>query len=90
AGLVEEFRIDWTWDPRWTMERITPECRDRCLRIVHGKGYNSEGGHSVLKEMVRRWLKQRSEVMAFVQAPPHDGDAGAVIVLLDQKRRFTP
>ena len=25
AGLVEEFRIDWTWDPRWTMERITPE-----------------------------------------------------------------
>ncbi len=63
---------------------------DRCLRIVHGKGYNSEGGHSVLKEMVRRWLKQRSEVMAFVQAPPHDGDAGAVIVLLDQKRRFTP
>lgn len=62
----------------------------RCLRIVHGKGYNSEGGHSVLKEMVRRWLKQKSEVMAFVQAPPHDGDSGAVIVLLDQKRRFQP
>ncbi|MDO5531514.1 Smr/MutS family protein [Sutterella sp.] len=60
---------------------------DRCLRIVHGKGYNSEGGVSVLKEMVRRWLKQKVEVMAFVQAPPHDGDAGAVIVLLDSKRR---
>ena len=26
--------------------------------------------------------------MAFVQAPPHDGDSGAVIVLLEQ--RHTP
>ncbi len=60
---------------------------ERCLRIVHGKGNNSEGGRSVLRDMVRRWLQQRSEVMAFVQAPPHDGDSGAVIVLLDQKRR---
>lgn len=58
----------------------------RCLRIVHGKGHNSEGGQSVLKEMVRRWLKQKCEVMAFVQAPPHDGDSGAVIVLLEQRR----
>lgn len=58
----------------------------RCLRIVHGKGHNSAGGQSVLKEMVRRWLKQKSEVMAFVQAPPHDGDSGAVIVLLEQRR----
>ena len=58
----------------------------RCLRIVHGKGNNSEGGQSVLKEMVRRWLQQKSEVMAFVQAPPHDGDSGAVIVLLEQRR----
>ncbi|WP_291534368.1 metal-sulfur cluster assembly factor, partial [Bifidobacterium sp. UBA6881] len=23
AGLVEEFRIDWTWQPRWTMDKIT-------------------------------------------------------------------
>ena len=23
AGLVEEFRIDWTWQPRWSMEKIT-------------------------------------------------------------------
>ncbi len=25
AGLVEEFRIDWTWTPRWSVEKITPE-----------------------------------------------------------------
>ncbi len=58
----------------------------RCLRIVHGKGYGSEGGQSVLKEMVRRWLKQRIEVMAFVQTPPTDGDSGAVRVLISQKK----
>ena len=22
AGLVEEFRIDWTWQPRWTMDKL--------------------------------------------------------------------
>ncbi len=54
----------------------------RCLHIVHGKGYGSVGGQSILKELVRRWLKQCDEVMAFVQAPPNDGDSGAVIVLL--------
>lgn len=58
----------------------------RCLRIVHGKGHGSEGGLSVLREMVRRWLKQRIEVMAFVQTPPADGDAGAVRVLISQKK----
>ncbi|WP_207760020.1 metal-sulfur cluster assembly factor [Bifidobacterium primatium] len=25
AGLVEEFRIDWTWTPPWSIEKITPE-----------------------------------------------------------------
>lgn len=29
AGLVEEFRIDWTWNPRWTVDKITPEGRDQ-------------------------------------------------------------
>lgn len=38
AGLVEEFRIDWTWDPRWTMERITPEGRDQLAAL----GFNFE------------------------------------------------
>ena len=33
AGPVEEFRIDWTWDPRWTMERITPEGRDQLAAL---------------------------------------------------------
>lgn len=54
----------------------------RCVRIVHGKGYGSEGGHSVLKEKVRRWLKQCDCVMAFAEAQEIDGGSGALIVLL--------
>ena len=33
AGLVEEFRIDWTWQPRWTMAKITPEGREQLAAI---------------------------------------------------------
>lgn len=25
AGLVEEFRVDWTWTPAWSIDMITPE-----------------------------------------------------------------
>lgn len=38
AGLVEEFRIDWTWQPRWTMDKITPEGRDQLAAL----GFNFE------------------------------------------------
>ena len=33
AGLVEEFRIDWTWQPRWTMDKITPEGREQLAAL---------------------------------------------------------
>ncbi|NMM93239.1 metal-sulfur cluster assembly factor [Bifidobacterium oedipodis] len=33
AGLVEEFRIDWTWNPRWTTDRITPDGRDQLAAL---------------------------------------------------------
>ena len=33
AGLVEEFRIDWTWQPRWSMEKITPEGREQLAAL---------------------------------------------------------
>ncbi|KAB7791249.1 metal-sulfur cluster assembly factor [Bifidobacterium leontopitheci] len=33
AGLVEEFRIDWTWNPRWTVDKITPEGRDQLAAL---------------------------------------------------------
>ncbi len=54
----------------------------RCVRVVHGKGLGSPGRMPVLKQKVMRWLVQRAEVMAFVQAPAAQGGAGAVLVLL--------
>ncbi len=55
---------------------------NRAVRIIHGKGYGSEGKRPVLKEKVPVWLVQRKEVLAFVQAPENDGGSGALLVLL--------
>lgn len=54
----------------------------RCVRVVHGKGLGSPGKTPVLKSRVHSWLMQKTEVLAFVQAKPADGGAGAVVVLL--------
>ncbi|WP_310634140.1 Smr/MutS family protein [Paraburkholderia sp.] len=54
----------------------------RCVRVIHGKGLGSVGKEPVLKGKVRAWLVQKEEVIAFCQARPHDGGAGAVLVLL--------
>lgn len=54
----------------------------RCVRVVHGKGLGSKDRQPVLKHKVRLWLSQRDEVLAFCQARPAQGGAGALIVLL--------
>ena len=54
----------------------------RCVRVVHGKGLGSPGKAPVLKSKVQGWLVQKTEVLAFVQAKPADGGAGALVVLL--------
>ena len=59
----------------------------RCVRIVHGKGLGSPGKTPVLKSKVQRWLVQKKEVLAFVQARPADGGAGALVVLLQPGKR---
>lgn len=59
----------------------------RCVRIVHGKGLGSPGRSPVLKSRVQRWLVQKNEVLAFVQARPLDGGAGALVVLLQPAGR---
>jgi DNA-nicking Smr family endonuclease len=55
----------------------------RCVRVVHGKGNGSPGREPVLKARVRRWLVQKEEVLAFVQARASDGGSGALMVLLN-------
>ena len=56
----------------------------RCVRVVHGKGLGSPGKTPVLKGKVQSWLIQKQEVLAFVQARPAHGGAGALVVLLEQ------
>jgi len=54
----------------------------RCVRIIHGKGHGSKNREPVLKAKLRAWLMPRDEVLAFCQAPPHEGGSGALLVLL--------
>ena len=54
----------------------------RCVRIVHGKGTRSPNNVAMIRNKVRLSLSRRDEVLAFCDAAPADGGAGAVIVLL--------
>jgi len=54
----------------------------RCVRVIHGKGLGSPGKMPVLKSKTQAWLIQKNEVLAFVQAKPDQGGAGALLVLL--------
>lgn len=58
----------------------------RCVRVVHGKGLGSPGRTPVLKAKVHGWLIQKKAVLAFVQARPLEGGAGALLVLLAAER----
>ena len=58
----------------------------RCVRIVHGKGLGSRNREPVLKGKLRRWLERRDEVLAYCQAPSHEGGSGALLVLLKARR----
>ena len=59
----------------------------RCVRIIHGKGHGSPQKLSILRQLVRGWLAQRQEILAYCQAQPHDGGEGALIVLLRAARK---
>ncbi len=56
--------------------------RLRCVAIIHGKGRHTESGEGILKNLARHWLTQRTDVLAYCEAPPHMGGGGAVWVLL--------
>jgi thioredoxin reductase (NADPH) len=59
----------------------------RCVRLIHGKGLGSPGREPVLKHLSRGWLMQRSEILAFCQARPHDGGEGALLILLRNQKK---
>ncbi|RUM77150.1 MAG: hypothetical protein DSZ13_02225, partial [Candidatus Thioglobus sp.] len=54
------------------------------IQIIHGKGYHSENGMSILKTQVVSFLSQHPQVLAFNSCPDKDGGTGAVFVLLKQ------
>ena len=56
----------------------------RCVRVIHGKGLNSQGGEGVLRNLTRHWLAQHPLVLAYCEALPAQGGSGAVLVLLKQ------
>ena len=72
-------------EARLTIQQFVHEARARdrrCVRVIHGKGLSSPGREPVLKRKVLGWLMQMDDVLAFCQARPCDGGAGALIVLL--------
>ena len=52
------------------------------VRVVHGQGFGSATGTSVLRQQARHWLSQMPEVLGYVSPNHADGGEGAVLVLL--------
>ena len=80
-------RVDEAREALGQFIRLSHRTGIRCVRVVHGKGLGSPGKTPVLKGRVQRWLVQKKEVLAFVQARPADGGAGALVVLLQPGKR---
>lgn len=59
--------------------------RGVCGEIIHGSGLGSSGYQPVLKNLVRRWLMQHPDVLAYVE--PRKGNDGAVRFLLKRQWR---
>lgn len=57
----------------------------RCVRVVHGVGYGSPDGLSVLGPQVARWLISWEAVQAYAACGPAEGGRGALRVLLKAK-----
>lgn len=72
------------------LERFLRIClRDdcRCVLVIHGKGYRSEGDRPILKNKINLWLRQHPRVLAFCTSKPMHGGTGAVYVLLRGRSR---
>lgn len=73
------------------LDGFIPRAREagkRCVIVITGKGSVSAGG-GVLRNAVPGWLNApslRPLVLAFAEAVPRDGGAGALYVLLRRKR----
>ncbi len=76
-------------EAKQTLAGFLYDCADlglRCVRIIHGKGYNSPDNTPILKGKVNGWLQQYNEVLGFISASPADGGTGAVLLLLRKRQ----
>ena len=80
-------RVDEAREALGQFIRLSHRTGIRCVRVVHGNGLGSPGKTPVLNGRVLRWLVQKKEVLAFVQARPAEGGAGALVVLLQPGKR---
>jgi DNA-nicking Smr family endonuclease len=67
--------------------RICLQDACRCVLVIHGKGYRSEGDRPILKNKINLWLRQHPQVLAFCTSRPMHGGTGAVYVLLRGRSR---
>jgi DNA-nicking Smr family endonuclease len=61
----------------------------RAVIVVPGRGRNSPGGLSILRQELQSWLTReplKRIVLAFCTAQPKDGGAGALYVLLRKQK----
>ncbi len=61
----------------------------RTVLVVTGRGGRGSEGPGVLRRMVPRWLNEpgnRDRLLAFTEAQPKDGGAGALYLLLRKRR----
>ena len=77
-------------EARLLVNEFIQDCLDhhlKCIRIVHGVGYGSSNREGpILLPVVRRWLSQMHDVLAYVECSPREGGKGAVKVLLRTRR----
>ena len=58
----------------------------RCITVIHGKGYRSADGTGVLKPLTIGFFRELEAVQAFCSALPRDGGTGAIYVLLKRQK----
>lgn len=60
--------------------------RGVCGEIIHGSGLTSSGYVPKLKLLVRRWLMQHPDVLAYCE--PKKGNDGAVLILIKRPKKI--
>lgn len=76
-------------EARQQLVTFLQEClahEERCVRVIHGKGYHSHGRQPILKSKLDQWLRQCRQVLAFCSAPTSGGGTGAVYILLSARQ----